>query len=40
MPTPTPPMAAEPEMSEEEQQTHAERWRRAVIDSGILKTKF
>ncbi len=40
MPTPTPPMAAEPEMSEEEQQAHAERWRRAVIDSEILKTKF
>lgn len=40
MPTPTPPMTAETEMSEEEQQAHAERWRRAVIDSEILKTKF
>lgn len=28
------------ELSEEQQKAHTERWRQAVIDSEILKTKF
>lgn len=30
----------ESEMTDEQEQAHAERWRRAIIDSEILKTKF
>lgn len=30
----------QPQMTEEERAAHAERWRRALIDSEILKRKF